>query len=232
MFKKIKENPYYQKFKEMRTDPKLRPITSLILWFIFFVIVILFARGLTSTRANLESTETQKTTLSDSNYEFTYSNNSGVIFGQTYDDKLEFMYGGNRYYYNGETVYLIQNQQATIMPAFDLNVLKINSKMINNLIGNLTYNMDGEAKQYLVPLSNFLNLYEVDVEADLSLANQYNIVINVYENENGIYMYKLDLTNYYNYRGLNNDGILTIDIYNSEVNDFTKYYDELVGGVK
>ena len=232
MFKKIKENPYYQKFKEMRADPKLRPLTSLILWFIFFVIVILFARGLTSTRANLESTETQKTTLSDSNYEFTYSNNSGVIFGQTYDDKLEFMYGGNRYYYNGETVYLIQNQQATIMPAFDLNVLKINSKMINNLIGNLTYNMDGEAKQYLVPLSNFLNLYEVDVEADLSLANQYNIVINVYENDNGIYMYKLDLTNYYNYRGLNNDGILTIDIYNSEVNDFTKYYDELVGGVK
>lgn len=232
MFKKIKENPYYQKFKEMRADPKLRPITSLILWFIFFVIVILFARGLTSTRANLESIETQKTTLSDSNYEFTYSNNSGVIFGQTYDDKLEFMYGGNRYYYNGETVYLIQNQQATIMPAFDLNVLKINSKMINNLISNLNYNMDGEAKQYLVPLSNFLNLYEVDVEADLSLANQYNIVINVYENDNGIYMYKLDLTNYYNYRGLNNDGILTIDIYNSEVNDFTKYYDELVGGVK
>ena len=232
MFKKIKENPYYQKFKEMRADPKLRPMMSLILWFIFFVIVILFARGLTSTRANLESTETQKTTLSDSNYEFTYSNNSGVIFGQTYDDKLEFMYGGNRYYYNGETVYLIQNQQAIIMPAFDLNVLKINSKMINNLISNLNYNMDGEAKQYLVPLSNFLNLYEVDVEADLSLANQYNIVINVYENENGIYMYKLDLTNYYNYRGLNNDGILTIDIYNSEVNDFTKYYDELVGGVK
>ena len=232
MFKKIKENPYYQKFKEMRADPKLRPITSLILWFIFFVIVILFARGLTSTRANLESTETQKTTLSDSNYEFTYSNNSEVIFGQTYDDKLEFMYGGNRYYYNGETVYLVQNQQATIMPTFDLNVLKINSKMINNLISNLNYNMDGEAKQYLVPLSNFLNLYEVDVEADLSLANQYNIVINVYENDNGIYMYKLDLTNYYNYRGLNNDGILTIDIYNSEVNDFTKYYDELVGGVK
>ena len=232
MFKKIKENPHYQKFKEMRADPKLRSLTSLILWFIFFVIVILFARGLTSTRVNMESTETQKTTLSDSNYEFTYSNNSGVIFGQTYDDKLEFMYGGNRYYYNGETVYLIQNQQATIMPTFDLNVLKINSKMINNLVGNLTYNMDGEAKQYLVPLSNFLNLYEVDVEVDLSLANQYNIVINVYENDNGIYMYKLDLTNYYNYRGLNNDGILTIDIYNSEVNDFTKYYDELVGGVK
>ena len=43
-------------------------------------------------------------------------------------------------------------------------------------------------------------------------------------------MYQLDLTNYYNFRGLNNDGILTIDIY-GEVNDFTKYYDELIGGV-
>ena len=45
MFKKIKENPYYMKFKEMRADPKLKPITSLILWFIFIVIVVIFVRG-------------------------------------------------------------------------------------------------------------------------------------------------------------------------------------------
>lgn len=231
MFKRVKENPYYQKFKEMRADPKLRPITSLILWFIFFVIVILFARGLTSTRMNLESSQKEQPALNDSAYEFTYTNNDGAIFGQAYDDKLEFMYGGNRYYYNGEQVYLIKNQQATTITNFDLNVLKINPKMINNLTSNLTYNMIDGAKQYLVPLSNFLNLYEVDVEADLSLANQYNIVINVYENDNGIYMYKLDLTNYYNYRGLKNSGILNIDIYSTEVNDFTKYYDKLVGGV-
>ena len=231
MFKKIKENPYYQKFKEMRADPKQRSITSLILWFIFFVIIILFARGLTNTHANLENTERQKTTLSDSNYEFTYSNNSGVIFGQVYDDKLEFMYGGNRYYYNGKNVYLIKNQNGTLATNFDLNVLKITPKMISNLISNLTYTANGEAKQYVIPLSRFLNLYEIDVEADLSLANQYNVIVNVYEKDNNIYMYQLDLTNYYIFRGLNNDGILTIDIYDSEVHDFTKYYDELIGGV-
>ena len=45
-------------------------------------------------------------------------------------------------------------------------------------------------------------------------------------------MYEIDLTNYYNFRGLNNDGILTIDLYESNIGDFTKYYDKLVGGVK
>lgn len=230
MFKKIKENPYYVKFKEMRADPKLKPITSLILWFIFIVIVVIFVRGTVST--NNTTVKTDNVVNKDvSNYEFTYTNNSGVIFGESYEGKLEFIYGGNRYYYNGKNVYLIKNQNGTLVTNFDLNVLKITPKMISNLIGNLTYTANGEAKQYVVPLSRFLNLYEIDVEADLSLANQYNIIVNVYEKDNNIYMYQLDLTNYYNFRGLNNDGILTIDIYDSEVHDFTKYYDELIGGV-
>lgn len=230
MFKKIKENPYYVKFKEMRADPKLKPITSLILWFIFIVIVVIFVRGTVST--NNTTVKTDNVVNKDvSNYEFTYTNNSGVIFGESYEDKLEFIYSGNRYYYNGKNVYLIKNQNGTLATNFDLNVLKITPKMISNLIGNLTYTANGEAKQYVVPLSRFLNLYEIDVEADLSLANQYNIIVNVYEKDNNIYMYQLDLTNYYNFRGLNNDGILTIDIYDSEVHDFTKYYDKLIGGV-
>ena len=226
MFKKIKENPYYMKFKEMRADPKLKPITSLILWFIFIIIVVIFVRG-TIGDSNKEIKTVNKNIT---NYEFTYTNNKGVIFGESYNDKLTFIYDGNRYYYNLENVYLIKNQSGVLVPNFDLNVLKISPKMINNLVGNLTYNTNTEAKEYTVPLSRFLNLYEVDVEADLSLANSYNIIVKVYENEKGIYMYNLDLTNYYNFRGLNNDGILTIDIY-GEVNDFTKYYDELIGGV-
>ena len=227
MFKKIKENPYYMKFKEMRADPKLKPITSLILWIIFIIIVVIFVRGTIGDSNKKVKTVNKNIT----NYEFTYTNNKGVIFGESYNDKLEFIYGGNRYYYNLENVYLIKNQSGVLVPNFDLNVLKITPKMINNLVGNLTYNVNGEAKEYTVPLSRFLNLYEVDVEADLSLANSYNIIVKVYENEKGIYMYSLDLTNYYNFRGLSNDGVLTIDIYNSKVHDFTKYYEELIGGV-
>ena len=221
MFKKIKENPYYVKFKEMRADPKLRPLTSLIFWFIFIIIVIIFVRSTSGTKQKVAEVRP-----SYSNYEFTYKNNSLTIFGQSYNGKLEFMAGNNRYYYDGENVYLIQNKTVSLMNGFDLNVLKITPSLINNLIANLDYTLKGEAKEYLVPLSRFLNLYEVDVEVNLSIANNYNIVIDVYDD-----MYQIDLTNYYAYKGLNNDGVLTIDIYESNVGDFTKYYDNLIGGV-
>lgn len=227
MFKKIKE--YYQKFKEMRANPKLKPIISLIFWFVFLAILILFVRSVSSPSKVVTQSEEIKQNLS--NYKFTYTNNSGVIFGESYNDKLEFIYNNNRYYYNGENVYLINNQKAQMIPDFDLGVLKITPSLINNLISNLTYNINGEAKQYIVPLSRFINLYEYDTEADLSLADNYNIILEVYENNSKIYMYRLDLSNYYTFRGLNNSGILTIDIYDSQVSDFTKFYDELVGGV-
>lgn len=227
MFKKIKE--YYQKFKEMRADPKLKPIISLIFWFVFLAILILFARSVSSPSKVVTQSEEIKQNLS--NYKFTYTNNSGVIFGESYNDKLEFIYNNNRYYYNGENVYLINNQKTQMIPDFDLGVLKITPSLINNLISNLTYNINGEAKQYIVPLSRFINLYEYDTEADLSLADNYNIILEVYEKNSKIYMYRLDLSNYYTFRGLNNSGILTIDIYDSQVSDFTKFYDELVGGV-
>lgn len=222
MFKKIKENPYYIKFKEMRADPKLKPITSLILWFIFIVIVVIFIKSSYSNepikKENINSI---------SNYEFTYKNNNLTIFGNSYDGKMEFILNGNRYYYDLENVYLISNKEVTLVSNFDLNVLKITPKFIENLTVNLSYSLNGEAKVYTVPLYRFLNLYEVDVEVDLSIANQYNILVSVYDD-----MYEIDLTNYYNFRGLNNDGILTIDLYESNIGDFTKYYDKLVGGVK
>lgn len=227
MLKKIKENPYYVKFKEMRADPKLRPITSLIFWLIFFVILIVFVRSLPD-NSNYNASSNVNEIVS--NYKFTYTNNNLTVFGESYDDKLDFVIGNSHYYYNGESVYFVKNQSMTLIPNFNLSVLKINPSMINNLIGNLTYSMSGDAKEYAVPLSRFLNLYEVDVEADLSLANQYNIIVKVYEKNSEVYMYQLDLINYYNFRGLNNDGILTIDIY-GEVEDFTKYYDKLIGGV-
>ena len=140
---------------------------------------------------------------------------------------MEFILNGNRYYYDLENVYLISDKEVTLVSNFDLNVLKITPKFIENLTANLSYSLNGEAKVYTVPLYRFLNLYEVDVEVDLSIANQYNILVSVYDD-----MYEIDLTNYYNFRGLNNDGILTIDLYESNIGDFTKYYDKLVGGVK
>ena len=70
MFKKIKE--YYQKFKEMRADSKLKPIISLVLWFIFIFIAILFVKGFSlDNNANLENDRNNFTS-----YKFTYTNNN------------------------------------------------------------------------------------------------------------------------------------------------------------
>ena len=228
MFKKIKE--YYQKFKEMRADSKLKPIISLVLWFIFIFIAILFVKGFSldnNSNSNLENVRNNFT-----GYKFTYTNNNLKIFGESYDGKLEFFFEGNRYYYDEQNVYLVNNQSLEVIDNFDLNVLKITPDLIDSLISNLNYSIYNNALEYIVPLSRFLNLYEYDVEADLSLANNYNIMVYVYKKENDIYMYKLDLSNYYQFRGLNNMGILTIDIYDVEKGDFPKYYDSLIGGVK
>lgn len=227
MFKKIKENPYYIKFKEMRADPKLRPITSLIFWFIFMAFIIIFVKATTSTPS--KSTQTLEKNTNTTSFKFTYTNDKLTIFGQTYNEKTEFTLGNNRYYFDGEKVYSIKNQTATNIPDFDLSILKITPKMIKNLTSNLTYTLNEGAKRYVVPLPKFLNLYEVDVPIDTSGLEQYNIIIETYEDNGKIYMYKLDLTNYYLFKGLNNDGILTIDIYDD---NFTEYYDELVGGIK
>ena len=227
MFKKIKDNKYYQKFKEMRADPKLKPITSLIFWFIFLVVLVLFTRSISSPSKVVKTDEVKQEL---SNFKFTYTNNSGVIFGENYNDKLEFIYNNSRYYYNGKKVYLISNQSLQVIPNFDLGVLKITPNLIDNLTSNLTYNMSNGAKQYIVPLSRFINLYEYDTEVDLSLANNYNIILEVYEKNSKVYMYKLDLSNYYTFRGLNNSGILTIDIYDGQ-SDFSKFYDKIIGGV-
>ena len=126
---------------------------------------------------------------------------------------------------------MILNKKAIVIDGFDLSVLKITPNFIDNLISDLSYNVIEGGRQYIIPLSRFINLYEYDTEADLSLANNYNIMLNVYEKNSKVYMYKLDLSNYYSFRGLNNSGILTIDIYDDEVNDFSKFYDDLIGGV-
>ena len=89
MFKKIKDNKYYQKFKEMRADPKLKPITSLIFWFIFLVVLVLFTRSISSPSKVVKTDEVKQEL---SNFKFTYTNNSGVIFGENYNDKLYLFY--------------------------------------------------------------------------------------------------------------------------------------------
>jgi hypothetical protein len=228
MFKKIKENPYVIKFKELRANPQTKAIADLILIMIFMIILVAFAR---SSSAYNKKSKADSTTLVFNNYEYTYKDSVKTIFGMNYNDKMEFNINNNKYYYNGKNVYLINDQTATVIPNFDLNILKINQNMLNNLTGKASYTMNGEYKHYIIPLGNFINLYEVDTEVDLTMADQYNILVEEYEKGSNISIVRVDLSNYYKFRGIADQGILTINFYNvDKLSNFTLAYDSLLGG--
>lgn len=229
MFKKIKENEKYKKYQELRSNPQTKAIISLGFYLVFFLIVILFVKVTTPSYQN----SSKKTVNNISNYEYTYSNNKGAIFGKKYNDKQLFFVSSLRYYYNGKDTFLIKENNANIIPNFDLNILKIDYKIIDDLTKNLNPSQNDNVKKYIVPLSNFLNLYEIDTEADLTLASNYNIIIDKYYKEDDLYMVKIDLSNYYIFRNIENDGILTIEFYNkNKINDFTLEYDKMLGVVE
>lgn len=233
MFKRIKESDKYQRFKELWADEKTHSIIVLGFWLAFFVVAVLFVR-LTSTTpvSNYEVKDNVNATTFEEmeNYSFSTTADNLEVNGFVYNDNMEFILNNKRYYVSND-VYLINGDKA-IKQEFDLNFLKINAKMINNLLGGITGNEQDGYTQYIVPLDRFINLYEIDTEADLSKAMTYNIIVNVYENDGIIKGVILDLTNYRLFRFNNNTPfIVTTYYYNvNNISDFGKGYEKLVGG--
>ncbi len=233
MFKRIRENEKYQKIKELWQNPKTHSIIVLIFWFIFIALVILFLR----LSAPTPNTSSKPLPTSDNfeniySYEFSYYDNHTIVHGQAYNDKQEFILGNNRYYYD-ENIYQI-NGDNVIKQNLDLGNLKITPKMLNNLLGKLTGTEQAEYTRYLVPLDRFINLYEIDTDADLTKAMTYNIIVDVYKKNKAISKIVLDLTNYHIFRFNNNiKENITIYFYNiNKVTDFTNEFTKIVGGIK
>ena len=230
MLKKIKENEGLQKLKELWKNKKTHDIMVLSLWLVFIFIVILFARS-TSSNQTYEDKESLNSLDKITTYEFTYKLNDKEFLGQYYNNAIIFYKDNKRYYYK-EKLYQIA-EPIKIIPNFDLDILKINVKMINNLIANITPNETNNIKQYIVPLDRFINLYEIDTEIDLSKSTLYNVPINIYYNNDEINKITLDLSNYYLLKTNNQTpNILIIYLYNiNNISDFTNYYDKLLEGV-
>ena len=217
MFKKIKDSEGLKKYRELRSNPQTKAIISLGFWFIFFVVIVLFVR----TVGNKTVSKSDNINKINS-YEFTYSNDIGVIFGRAYNKEKVFNVLNEKYYFNGDKLYKILGHNLE-ESSNSIGVIRIDLDMIDNLTGNIQSQNYSEYKRYLVPLSNFLNLYEGDTDVDLTSSSSYNIIIDKYYNSR-LYMIKIDLSSYYNYRNINNDGILTIDIYNiNKVYDLNEY---------
>lgn len=232
MFKRIKESEKLQRFKELWADPKTHSIMVLVFWLIFMAALIIFVRLTTVSSVSPNEVNENKVTSFDTikNYEFSYVKDDNEIHGKVYDDNIVFILNNHRYYYN-DGVYLINGDTSTEQ-TLDLGWLKINSSMLNNLLGGLTGTDINDYTQYVVPLDRFVSLYEIDTDADLTKAMTYNVLLNVYKKDDVISKVVLDLTNYRIFRFNDNKPyVLTLYFYNiNGVNDFTKEFDKIVGG--
>ena len=230
MFKKIKENEGFQKFKELWQNKKTHDIIVLGLWLIFIFIVILFARSMTPSNTYITEEKSPNDLSNIRNYEFTYKTNDKQFVGQYYDDSIIFYKDNQRYYYKND-LYLVDDN-IILISNYDLDILKINTKMLNNLISNITPTNTNNIKQYIIPLDKFLNIYEIDTDIDLSESTLYNVPLSIYYDNNEINKITLDLSNYYTLKTKNKiTNILTIYLYNiNNVSNFTEYYDKLLEG--
>lgn len=227
MFKKINENKYVQKYKELRANPKTRSLISLGFWMLFLVVAVLLVRSTMSSN-EIQSEPVKDEVLEVTNYEFTYRDNLKTIFGEVYDDRMIFYFNNGKYYKNGNGIYLVNENSLEVQ---DMNVSELNLtfSVIDDLVSQVNATEDNGVKTYLVPLSNFIRAYEGNESEDLTEATNYNVTIQTYEKDGVVYMVKLDLSNYYLFRGLPDMGIITINYYNvNKLNDFSLEYERML----
>lgn len=228
MFKKIKDNKWIQKYKELNENPKNRDLLKIFFWILFLIVAVILVRSTTSS-SEVQKLDNDK--VKDvSSYEFTYRDNEKTVFGEVYKDKMIYYYGNNKYYKNEDGVYLVNDHKLEVQNINE-NWFNITPSFIINLTKKLSPSLEGDSKTYLVPLSNFINVYEVDTEVNLTQAMNYNVAIQTFEKKDMIYKVSLDLSNYYMFRGYPDTGVITINYYNvNKLNDFSSEYEDLLGG--
>ncbi len=231
MFKRIKESEKLQRFRELWDDPKTHSIMVLVFWLIFMAVLIIFVRLTAVSNVNPSNNQIKGSSFdSINNYEFSYVQGDSELNGKVYNDSMMFVLNNHRYYYKND-IYLINGDRG-VKQDLDLGWLKLNSKMLSNLLSGLNGTEISDYTQYVIPLDRFVNLYEVDTDADLTKAMTYNVLLNVYKKDDVISKVILDMTNYRIFRFNDNKPyILTLYFYNiNEVSDFTKGFDKIVGG--
>lgn len=206
----------------MEEEKKDNSKFSLLFWAGFLLFVLLFVRLMNSNLSDSSSSSKARKNLTD-NYEFVYSNSEGNIYGMAFGNKYLFVLKDNKYYYNGNNLYLV-SEHSLKETSTDIGIVRITPLMIDNLIKE----KQSTDNSYYVSLYDFMNVYDADVPVDGSEASKYNIVINKYYKDDKLYMIKLDLSNYYLFKGVQDTGLITIDLYNfGNVSDFSKEYEGL-----
>lgn len=212
--KKIKEFfkgifNFFKKIYHIYKDPKYHNYIKLGICLIFFIFMVILTRVSFSPRESKSNSN-----LSIRSYAFTYEIDNNYIYGVNYNNKELFILNGQKYYKDDNIYQIIDNKKKKVN--FDLGVLKIDYKMLDNL------GIKNKNDTYLIPLDHFVNLFEPDTGLDLSSLMSYNIIV---KKENNTYL--LDLSNYYKLYNQSHSN-LRIDLYNiNNINDFSKEYENM-----
>lgn len=212
-----------KQLKEFLSDKRNKAIVKLGFWVIFLLFVIIYVRVMNSRNNHyienkpdvptitlpLTITEAVKK-LEASNYEFSFeydvNNNKSIVNGKKYNDKWQFSYNENNYYYDGK-LYLINEQGRVEVENSNFNyILMLDSNKIYNYLLKSEYDYKKESSDGTITISSKLKLKDFEFNN-----NEFNddIIIETNELNNDLINISIDLTNYFK---INNSEILSFKV--------------------
>lgn len=221
MFKRIKENPYIQKFLELWQVPRYRSLIILGLYIIFFVIVISSIKMQNSNNIKNISIPavdimTNYKNMDNYQYNVTIKNDDTVtLSGKVYKNNQTLLCNDNNYYITNNKIYIKQEKYIEqTEKLFEFDIWKFNPVFISNLIEkgimeSKTEFSDGIiAKSYLVPSRDFIKEYFGD-----ETTSDDKIKITVYQNDKRVTKIELDISTVYHIQQYSNqyDYLVTIE---------------------
>lgn len=207
MIKKIKENQYIEKIRELRKKPRTRAAISLLLWGIFFlfVFVALDVRGNHTKEPPVYHVTWKWENEKNYKYQMTFTINQDtfLVNGIRNGEKEAFSLQEQTYYLEDKHLYIFQNdtkvlQEYTTLLGYDF--LKLRPEFLSQLLshGELEYTTNYESGQvskgYSINTAKFVSLLD-----GLEIIDDSTIKMEVLENNHMITEVKIDLTNYQKY---------------------------------
>lgn len=194
---------FIKSIKEGLKNPKTKSLTMLGIYFVFFLFVFILLNSAENKNNEPIIEEKKKSTIDNYQtmesyqYKFNYINNglSNIIEGTYFKDTTLFNYNNNKYYFENDLIYIINNDSYSL-GNIEHNITKLFSKNLYNILVDLkevsttTYNDGTKEINYVMDSNKFYNYYYENISN-----YQNNIGVKIVEKDNNINSIIFDLTN-------------------------------------
>lgn len=194
---------FIKSIKEGLKNPKTKSLTMLGIYFVFFLFVFILLNSAENKNNEPIIEEKEKSTIDNYQtmesyqYKFNYINNglSNIIEGTYFKDTTLFNYNNNKYYFENDLIYIINNDSYSL-GNIEHNITKLFSKNLYNILVDLkevsttTYNDGTKEINYVMDSNKFYNYYYENISN-----YQNNIGVKIVKKDNNINSIIFDLTN-------------------------------------